>query len=123
MNVKLTVAPVPSPRILNVCDPVYGYPLPPFSMYTVFNWLLFNTESPFSLTALKSSEVDQLFGRVINSVESNFSMSLGFTVNRYFQTYPSFVGPVNGSSPVEDGSSFDGFPVGLLPEDPLSRQI
>ena len=50
--------------------------------------------------------VDHALGTVINSVESNFIISLGDTVNRYFQTYPSPLLPAfDGSKSVNVGSS------------------
>ncbi len=68
--------------------------------------------------------VAQLFGTVINSVESNLIISLGETVNKYFQTYPSPLLPAfDGSKSVNVGSSCDTFPFGLVPLDPLSIQL
>ena len=65
----------------------------------------------------------QLLGTVINSVESNLIISLGETVKRYFQTYPSPLFPAfDGSKSVKVGSSWDTFPSGLAPVDPLSIQ-
>ena len=59
----------------------------------------------------------------MNSVESNLIISLGETVKRYFQTYPSPLFPAfDGSKSVKVGSSCDTFPRGLVPLDPLSIQ-
>ena len=50
--------------------------------------------------------VDQLLGTVIYSVESNLIISLGDTVNKYFQTNPSPLLPAfEGSKSVKVGSS------------------
>ena len=65
-------------------------------------------ESPFSLTDCiwVSDEVGQLLGTEIYSVESNFIISLGGTVKRYFQIYPSPLSPaLDGSKSVNKGSS------------------
>ena len=61
----------------------------------------------------------------MNSVASNFIISLGGTVNKYFQRYPSSVTPValNGSNPVNVGSFKDALPFVFIPDDPLSMQI
>ena len=68
-------------------------------------------------------EEDQLFGTVINSVESNLIISLGETVKRYFQTYPSPLFPAfDGSKSVNVGSSCEIFPLIFVPDDPLSIQ-
>ena len=90
---------------------------------------MFISASPASLTAWiwASVVVVQSFGRTINSVESNLITSLGDTVNRYFQIYPSFCVPAAaGSKSVKDGSSSDTFPLASLepgaPELPLSKQ-
>ena len=94
-------------------------------MYTCLIWFKFTSEFPFSLTNLiwESVVVDQLLGTVIYSVESNFIISLGETVNRYFQIYPSPLFPAfEGSKSVKVGSSWDIFPRGLSPEEPLSIQ-
>ena len=88
-------------------------------------WFRLVLESPFSLTFLiwLSVDVDQLFGTVMNSVESNFTISLGEIVNKYFHTYPSPLLPaLDGSKSVKVGSSWDTLPVGLSPDDPLSIQ-
>ena len=82
-------------------------------------------ESPFSLTNLicESVLVDQLLGTVMYSVESNLIISLGETVNKYFQTYPSPLLPAfEGSRSVKVGSSWEIFPKTLSPEEPLSIQ-
>ncbi len=85
------------------------------------------SEFPLSLTlaTLASVDVDQLLGNGINSVASNFIISLGATVNKYFQRYPSSVEPValNGSNPVKVGSFSDALPVVFIPDDPLSIQV
>ena len=89
-------------------------------------WFSFTDESPFSRTALicESELVDQLLGTVINSVESNFIISLGETENRYYQTKPSPLFPAfDGSKSVNVGSSWDTFPSGLVPLEPLSIQM
>ena len=66
---------------------------------------------------------DQLLGTVINSVESNLIISLGDTVNKYFQIYPSPLLPAfDGSKSVNVGSSWETFPIGLVPLEPLSIQ-
>ena len=58
------------------------------------------------------------------SVESNLIISLGDTVKRYFQTYPSPLLPaLDGSKSVNVGSSWDIFPFGSAPVEPLSIQI
>ena len=64
-------------------------------MYTFLIWLLFVSESPFSLTDCidASVVVVQSFGTAIKSVESNLIISLGATVNKYFHTYPSPLSP------------------------------
>ena len=68
--------------------------------------------------------VDQLFGTVINSVESNLTISLGETVNRYFHIKPSPLLPAaDGSKSVNVGSSCDTFPAGFDPVEPLSIQM
>ena len=60
----------------------------------------------------------------MNSVESNFIISLGATVNKYFHTYPSPLLPaLDGSKSVNVGSSCETFPSGLAPVDPLSIQM
>ena len=70
-----------------------------------------------------SVDVSQLFGRTIYSEESNFTISLGETVNKYFQRYPSFPAPAEkGAKSVDVGSKLDLPPVGLLADDPLSIQ-
>ena len=82
-------------------------------------------ESPFSRTdwIWVSEEVGQLLGTEIYSVESNFIISLGGSVNRYLQIYPSPLSPaLDGSKSVNKGSSCDAFPVELIPEEPLSIQ-
>ena len=67
--------------------------------------------------------VNQLLGTVIYSVESNFIISLGETVKRYFQTYPSPLFPAfDGSKSVNVGSSCDILPSTLSPEEPLLIQ-
>ena len=89
-------------------------------------WLLFTSESPLSLTAAiwESVEDDQLFETDIKSVESNFIISLGETVNKYFQRYPSPLVPaLDGSRSVNVGSSKEALPVVEMPDDPLSIQI
>ena len=59
----------------------------------------------------------------MKSVESNFIISLGATVKRYFHTYPSPLSPaLDGSKSVKVGSSWDALPVVLIPDDPLSMQ-
>ena len=54
-------------------------------------------------------------------MESNFITSLGETVNRYFQIYPSssvvFAG--DGSKSVNVGLCLDGLPFGWDPLDPF----
>ncbi len=70
-----------------------------------------------------SIDVAQLFGTVIYSVESNFIISAGETVNKYFQRYPSPLPPaLDGSKSVKFGSSAEIFPFGLDPVDPLEIQ-
>ena len=60
----------------------------------------------------------------MNTVESKLIMSLGETVKRYFQRYPSPLFPAfDGSKSVKVGSSWDTFPSGLEPVDPLSIQM
>ena len=68
-----------------------------------------------------SVDVGQSPGTEIYSVESNLIMSLGGTVKRYFQIYPSPLSPaLDGSKSVNSGSSCDALPVVLIPEEPLS---
>ena len=71
----------PSPTILNSCPVISGYPLPGLSIHTFLIWLLFTSESEFSLTDTiwESDVLDQSLGRGIYSVESNFIISLGET--------------------------------------------
>ena len=95
-------------------------------MRTVFNWLLLVSESPFSrITEIWGSVlVDQLDGKVIYSVESNLIISDGFTVKRYFQTYPSPLSPaLVGSKSVKFGSSCDELPAGFDGVAPFSIQM
>ena len=121
--------PVPSPTILTSkpSSPAFLYPVPPSSTNIFLIWLLLISEFPLSLTLaiLLSVDVSQLLGNGINSVASNFIISLGGTVNKYFQRYPSSVAPValNGSNPVNVGSFKDALPVVFIPDDPLSIQI
>ena len=50
-------------------------------------------------------------------------MSLGATVNKYFQIYPSPLSPArDGSKSTNLGSSWEKFPVVFTSEDPLSIQ-
>ena len=87
--------------------------------------MLLTDESALSRTDCiwESVLVAHWFGTVIYSVESNFIISLGDTVNKYFQRYPSPLLPAaDGSRSVNNGSSWDALPVVLIPEDPLSIQ-
>ena len=121
-----TFAPVPSPIILtSTPDWFWVYPNPCLSIYTFLIWLLFTVESPFSLTDCiwVVVAVGQLLGTEIYSVESNLIISLGGTVNKYFQIYPSPLSPaLVGYKSVNSGSSCDALPVVLIPEEPLSIQ-
>ena len=65
--------------------------------------------------------VAQLFGTTINSVESNFIISDGETLKRYFHLYPSARRVGAGSVCV--GSIVDLGTVGLRPDVPFSMQI
>ena len=77
-------------------------------MYTFFIWLSFNNESPLVLTDFTSGsfDVSQSAGTGIYSIESNLIISLGETVNKYFQMYPSPLSPaLDGSRSTKRGSS------------------
>ena len=67
--------------------PALLYEVPPSSTNIFFIWLLLISAFPLSLTfaILASAVVAQSVGNGINSVASNFIISLGGTVNKYFQ--------------------------------------
>ena len=92
---------------MNSCPVEPTYPLPWSSIYTFLSWLLLISEFPLSLTdsICESVDVDQSLGSGMNSVASNFIISLGATVNKYFQIYPSSLSPAaeDGSNPVNKG--------------------
>ena len=76
------------------------------------------------LTSEFSELVSQSCGTGIKSVDSNFTISLGFMVYKYFQTYPSPLLPADlGSKSVNVGSSRDGLPVGLSGSVPFCKQM
>ena len=81
-----TLPPVPSPRISNSASVVL-YPEPWSWTYIFLIWFSLIVESPLSLTETicASVVVSQSFGMGIYSIESNLIISLGDTVNKYFQ--------------------------------------
>ena len=122
--VRETLPPVPSPKISYITvDSRSPNPLPPFSIYTAFIWLLLLLEFPPSLIIWISESVvvSQLFGTTKYSVESNLMTSEGETVNRYFHLYLSEY--PTGSTSVCVGFIVDVGTVGLRPEEPFSIQI
>ena len=60
----------------------------------------------------------------MKSVESNFIISAGDAVNKYFHRYPSPLVPAaDTSKSVNVGSSTDTFPFKFVPLDPLSMHM
>ena len=65
-------------------------------------------------TGALSEEVAQSVGTGIKLVESNFIISLGLIVYKYFQIYPSPLVPADlGSKSINVGSSKEDLPFGV----------
>ena len=83
----MQVAPDPSPLMGTLEYVLLAVPSP--TPRSVTATILIEPSTALSLTAALSVEVAQSAGTGIKSVVSNFTISLGLILNRYFQIYPS----------------------------------